>query len=138
MVDGRTNRRLRRADGERTHRTGGRLSQLWGLFRRGCDMLIADYIGPQGAEYCRLFDSFEDFHRATFSPACRIWDSVELKTHGKTYRERKDSCANLAARVKRMNTGNLTYSEIQTLRKYFQRHGAKTGNLRLFRSMGIL
>ena len=101
-------------------------------------MLIADYIDPQGVEYCRLFDSFEDFHRATFSPACRIWDSVELKTRGKTYRERKDSCANLAARVKRMEKGNLTYSEIQRLRDYFEKTGRKYGNLRLFRRIGVL
>ena len=29
-------------------------------------MVIADYIDASGAEYCRLFDSFEDFHRVTF------------------------------------------------------------------------
>ena len=101
-------------------------------------MIIADYTDANGAEHCRIFYSFEDFHRATFSPACRIWDTAELKTRGKTYQERKEACAELAARIKEMNTGDLTYTEIQTLRKYFQKHGAKTGNLRLFRSMGIL
>ena len=101
-------------------------------------MVIADYIDAHGAERCSIFESFEDLHRATFSPACRIYDTVEVKTRGKTYRERKDNCAALGARIKKMNTGDLTYNEIQRLRKYFQRHGAKTGNLRLFRSMGLL
>lgn len=101
-------------------------------------MIVADYIKPDGTEVCRIFDSFEDLHRATFSPDCRIWDTVELKTHGKTYRERKDHCAAQAARVKKMATGSLTYSEIQRLREYFKRKGTKTGNLRLFRKMGIL
>ena len=54
-------------------------------------MVIADYIDASGAEYCRLFDSFEDFHRVTFSPACRIWDIAEFKIHGATYRERKEA-----------------------------------------------
>ena len=101
-------------------------------------MILVDYMDANGAEHCRIFYSFEDFHRATFSPACKILDTVELKTPGKTYRERKEACAELAARIKKMRISKLTYSEIQTLRKYFQKHGAKTGNLRLFRSMGIL
>lgn len=101
-------------------------------------MVIADYIDASGAEYCRIFDSFEDFHRATFSPDCKIWDTAELKIKGASYKQKKDSCAALGARIKKMNTGDLTYNEIQRLRKYFQRHGAKTGNLRLFRSMGLL
>lgn len=101
-------------------------------------MIIADFIDAQGVEHCNLFATFEDFHRATFSPACRIWDSQELKGTGKTYQDRKERAAALAARVKKMETGTLTYSEIQTLRKFFQKLGAKTGNLRLFRRMGIL
>ena len=101
-------------------------------------MVIADYIDAHGAEHCRIFETFEDFHKATFSPDCKIWDTAELKIKGRTYKEKKEACAALAARVKRMNTGSLTYNEIQTLRKYFQRHGAKTGNLRLFRKMGVL
>lgn len=101
-------------------------------------MVIADYIDASGAEYCRIFDSFEDFHRATFSPDCKIWDTAELKIKGATYRERKEACATLAARVKRMEKGNLTYKEIQRLRAYFQRTGKKYGNLRLFRKIGVL
>lgn len=101
-------------------------------------MVIADYIDAQGVERCEIFTTFEDFHRATFSPACRIWDTQELKASGTTYQARKVKAANLAAHVHRMETGTLTYSEIQTLRKFFQKLGAKTGNLRLFRRMGIL
>ena len=101
-------------------------------------MVIADYIDASGAEYCRIFDSFEDFHRATFSPDCKIWDTAELKIKGTTYKQKKDSCAALAARVKRMEKGNLTFSEIQRLRAYFQKAGRKYGNLRLFRKMGVL
>lgn len=101
-------------------------------------MIIADYIDAQGAERCRIFDSFEDFHRATFSPVCRIWDTAELKTRGATYLDRKENCIRTAARIKKMKTEDLTYNEIQILRKHFQKHGAKTGNLKLFRNMGIL
>jgi hypothetical protein len=101
-------------------------------------MVIADYIDASGAEYCRIFETFEDFHQATFSPACRVWDTAEFKIHGATYKERKESCAKLAARVKRMEKGNLTYSEIQRLRDYFEKTGRKYGNLRLFRRIGVL
>lgn len=101
-------------------------------------MVIADYIDAHGVEHCRIFNSFEDFHRATFSPDCRIWDTAELKTRGTNYQERKGTAAALAARVNRMETGTLTYSEIQILRKFFRRLGTKTGNLKLFRRMGIL
>ena len=43
-------------------------------------MVIADYIDAHGAEHCSIFESFEDLHRATFSPACRIYDTVEVNT----------------------------------------------------------
>ena len=128
------NRRLRHTDGKRTHRQGARC----GFTLKGERMIVSDYIDAKGAEHCRIFYSFEDLHRATFSPACRIWDTVELKLHGKTYSERKEACAALAARVLKMKTGDLAYSEIQILRNYFQKYGAKTGNLKLFRRIGIL
>lgn len=101
-------------------------------------MVIADYTDVYGARTCRLFDSFEAFHRVTFSPDCDVHNVVELAPRGTTYRERKEHCARQAVLIRDMEHGQLTYGEIQILRDYFHRCGKRYDNMRLFQKLGVL
>lgn len=101
-------------------------------------MFLAKYKDPQGKEQISLYFEHDDFYRDTFNPYCEDIEVCYFTIHGKTYRERKESCIELAKRVQRMDTGGLSYNEYFIIGEYFSRMARKFGLVQEFKENGIL
>ena len=83
------------------------------------------------------FFSFEEFHKATFSPSVEV-DSVVLgRLKGKTYAEKKEEVRQKAIDLQYCDEGGLSYGELSFIYDYFETYGKRYGLLREFKENGI-
>jgi len=85
-----------------------------------------------------IFDTWPEYHAATFSPDCTISAVIPLTIHGSTYAERRDSLSTMAQEIQTADNGGLSYSEAATLNDYFTRQARRYGLLTEFRDNCII
>ena len=85
-----------------------------------------------------LFYCWGDVHRATFSPEVETLAALEFKTHGKTYKERRENLRDLAISFKNACNGDLYYSEVADVCEWFEKNGKRYGLTREFKENGII
>lgn len=85
-----------------------------------------------------IFDTWREYHAATFSPDCTISAVIPLAIHGSTYAERRDSLRTMAQEIQTADNGGLSYSEAATLNDYFTRKARRYGLLTEFRDNCII
>ena len=83
------------------------------------------------------FESWEDFHKVTFSPEIVAHDIIVLKITGKTYKERKASLQELAIEYSNNCYPDLSYGELATVNYFFETQGKRYGLLIEFRENAI-
>lgn len=101
-------------------------------------MFLVKFKDQKGCEWLNLYREHERFFSDTFNPECEIIDTCDLIIKGKTYNERKESCADLAKKVQSMDSGGLSCSEYALLGNFFSRNARKYGLVREFRENGII
>jgi len=85
-----------------------------------------------------IFDTWREYHAATFSPDCTISAVIPLTIHGSTYAERRDSLRNMAQDIQTADNGGMSYGEVATLNDYFTRQARRYGLLTEFRDNCII
>lgn len=84
-----------------------------------------------------LFYSFEEFHKATFSPLTE-YEAIVFEVRGKTYAERKANAQAIAVEFSNIAyCGGLSWSDICTLSDWFYTIGKRYGLLTEFRENGL-
>ena len=92
-----------------------------------------------GAETEKLYFCWGDVHRATFSPDVETVSCLEFKTHGKTYKERRENLRQLAVDFQNSESGNGLYmSDICAICDFFRVNGSRFGLMREFEENGIV
>ena len=86
-----------------------------------------------------LFHSWEEFYKATFSPADleKVTFVRDFSISGKTYAERKENARNLACDIQGNEQGSLSWAEYAEIGEYFNKIGKRYGLLREFEENGI-
>ena len=85
-----------------------------------------------------LFDTWEDYHKSTFSPYSEVDYTIELgRLQGKTYQERKEDIRNKAIEYSNNIVGGLFMSDLAQIGEYFERYGKRYGLLTEFKENGI-
>ena len=79
-----------------------------------------------------------DVFRVTFSPEVETLASMEFKTHGKTYAERRENLRRLACRFSEACEGGLSWNEEMQIITWFEKNGKQYGLTREFRGNGII
>lgn len=85
-----------------------------------------------------IFDTWHEYHAATFPPDCIISAVIPLTIHGSTYAERRESLRNMAQDIQTADNGGMSYGEVATLNDYFTRQARRYGLLTEFRDNGII
>lgn len=104
-------------------------------------MLLAKYVDQTGKERCNLYDSFEQYHRDTFSPECVEVFALEFRIPGKTYQERKENARALAVDYSGLDCSGspgISWGELGAIQAYFETAGARYGLLEEFRENAII
>lgn len=101
-------------------------------------MLLAVWKDPEGYMNNDLFDTHEDFFRATFSPECEIISAIELKVSGKDYQSRKEAAREVAKEIQYNDIGGLSYMELSDIQWFLLNIGKRYGLLNEFYDNGIL
>lgn len=84
-----------------------------------------------------IYDSWELFHRDTFSPLCKEVTLISFVTHGKSYSERKESVRSIAVDWSNTDTYPLSWAEEHRVTEWFDRMGKRYGLLEEFRENGL-
>ena len=84
-----------------------------------------------------LFETWDEYHRATFDPEIETAALHPLAIHGRTYRDRQSSLRELAIDIQRDDQGGLSWGECQALGNFFERNARKLGLLSEFRENAI-
>lgn len=95
--------------------------------------LIFAVIRENGKENSGLYETWGDYHTATFSPEMDVVAVHPLVIHGRTYRERQESLRDLAIDIQYADNGGLSYGELADIQSFFEEHGRRLGLLREFR-----
>ncbi len=85
-----------------------------------------------------IFDTWREYHAATFSPDCTVSAVIPLTIHGSTYAQRRDSLRTMVQEIQTADNGGLSYSEAATLNDYFTRQARRYGLLTEFRDNCII
>lgn len=85
-----------------------------------------------------LYDSPEDFIKATFCPFCEVISAVEFKVHGSDYKSRKESARSLVIDIMAADVGGLSWGELQEIQWFLLKIGKRYGLLREFYNNAIL
>ena len=101
-------------------------------------MNIFTSIIEQGKKSSRLFQSWDSFHEATFSPEVEIVAMLPLMVHGNTYAERRESLRQLAIDVHANDDGGLAWSEYTLIGDFFERNAKQLGLVCEFRENGVI
>ena len=96
-------------------------------------MFFASYKDAFGKEHANLYFDWNSFHSDTFSPECEVIQLIEFTTHGKNYRERKNSLEEIAIEFSHNAVCGLSYGEIYHIQNFFETMGKRYGLLREFR-----
>ena len=81
--------------------------------------------------------TWDEFHKATFSPSVDYELVVLGRLRGKTYAEKKAELIDKAIEFQRIDEGGLYMSEYAEIQEYFECYGKRYGLLREFKENGI-
>ena len=98
--------------------------------------LIRYRIGDSPARL-KLYKSDWELIGDEFSPEYEIIDMVNLTLCG-SYAEQKKTAADIAARLRSVDDGSLTYTDYMIIAKRLKRIARKTGSIKLFRKKGLI
>lgn len=101
-------------------------------------MIFVKYREENGVVKESLFDTHTDWFRATFSPEINELCSIEFKTHGADFYERKESVRELAKDFQTHDEGGLSYLELSEIQNWFTKMGIRYGLLTEFRENGVI
>lgn len=94
-----------------------------------------------GAKHSAFYDEFGDeWFRDTFCPDTKVLIMIDLKSHGKTYEERKESVRDVAYNFQDLFSVygvDLSYEELSIFEDFFTRYGKHYGLLKEFKGNGI-
>lgn len=96
-------------------------------------MMIFANLEENGEQTAYLFDGWDEFDTATFSPDITPKDIIPLVIHGRTYRERQNSLRELAIDIQRADDGGLPWSKYSKLDWFFRENGRRYGLMTEFR-----
>ena len=77
--------------------------------------------------------TWDEFHKATFSPSVEYELVVLGNLKGKTYIEKQEELRGKAIDYQNVDVGGLSYGELNIIQEYFERYGKRYGLLREFR-----
>ena len=95
-------------------------------------MFFASYKDAFGKEHANLYFDWNSFHADTFSPECEVIQLIEFATHGRNYKERKNSLVEIAVKLSHNAVCGLSYGEIYHIQNFFESMGKRYGLLREF------
>lgn len=101
-------------------------------------MLYAAYTSAEGVEESRVFNTWEQYHAATFSPGTETKTLIPFEIHGRTYAERRRSVEETAARFSTEEEPGLSYGELFAVCNWFQEQGRRFGLLHEFHENGLI
>lgn len=84
-------------------------------------------------EYMRTFNSWSEYHTATFSPLIDILFITDFKVKGKTYADRKEFVRDLAINYSNNQACGLSWSEVAYVDDMFYTLGKRYGLLKEFK-----
>lgn len=85
-----------------------------------------------------LFDTWQDFHTATFSPLTVVNFVTDFRISGADYKSRKAAAAELAKDFMLNDCGGLTWGEYNLICNFFVKIGKRYGLMKEYRENGIL
>lgn len=85
-----------------------------------------------------IFDTWPQYHAATFSPDCTISACIPLQLHGSTYAARRESLRTIAQDIQTADNDGMSYSEAATLADWFTTNARRYGLVTEFRDNGII
>ena len=105
-------------------------------------MFYAAFKNPNENAQEWIYNSWDEYHKDTFNPACEKIALVDFRTHGKTYAERKESLYDIAiefllATASSGASPSLSYGEWNTVSTWFETMGRRYGLLSEFRENGM-
>lgn len=101
-------------------------------------MILAAYRDPNGDVQGGLYDTYEQYHKETFSPECEEIGLIEFKVSGKSYKECKANAEDIAIKTQSLMTEmSLFCGEILWISSWFEVIGKRYGLLQEFKENGI-
>ena len=100
-------------------------------------MFFASFKDAHGEEHANLYFDYPSFYEDIFSPECEVIQFIEFITHGKNYRERKNSLEEIAVEFSHNAVCGLSYGELSHIQILFETMGKRYGLLREFRENAI-
>lgn len=85
-----------------------------------------------------IFDTWPEYHAATFAPDRTIAACIPLQLHGSTYAARRDSLRNIAQDIQSADNGGMSYGEAATLANWLNTNARRYGLLTEFHGNGII
>ena len=85
-----------------------------------------------------IFDTWPEYHAATFCPDCTVSAVIPLKLHGSTYAQRRDSLRDTAQAIQAADNGGMSYGELAALGDWFTRNARRYGLLTEFKENAII
>ena len=89
-----------------------------------------------------LYEEWQGLHSDLFNPSTELVGCVEFKTHGKTYKERKESARDIARTFQGLDSdfsgAGLSWGEYATIGAYFEEVGKRYGLLKEFKENAII
>lgn len=85
-----------------------------------------------------IFDTWPEYHAATFSPSCSISAVIPLEIHGSTYAQRRDSLRDTAQAIQAADNGGMSYGELAALGDWLTRQARRYRLLNEFRDNAII
>lgn len=101
-------------------------------------MLYAAYKTAEGVTASRIFDTWPEYHAATFSPETEVKTLIPFEVRGATYQERKSNVEETAQRFQTEEAPGLTWGELAAICDWFSEQGKKYGLLREFYDNGVI
>lgn len=83
------------------------------------------------------FDSWKEYHTATFSPLIDVLFITDFKVKGNTYEDRKAFVRDLAIDYSNNQSCGLSWSEVAYVGDMFYKLGKRYGLLKEFKENGI-
>lgn len=99
--------------------------------------MIYTTLEENGTKTGFLFNSYDDFFAATFSPEINITCYIDFKIHGKTYAERKTHAAEIVKEFQAKQAPGLSWGEALKIQFYFDNLAHRFGLVEEFKNNGI-
>lgn len=85
-----------------------------------------------------LFDTWQEYHTATFSPDCTVSACIPLQIHGSTYAQRRDNLRAIAQDIQTADNGGMSIGELATLGDWLTTNARRYGMITEFRENAII